>query len=153
MVGCKIQTRTVGDSIEIGDTLSAGSAGSRLYCNVGALGNREVGWGIYDTEGWRSRCLRRGRETGPAESNGVGCGGSDCSSGGSREGGDDVNCDGLAEMDCRGTCLAEEILENTAELALDREALGVNEERIDGTGKVYCQAIANVERADQGICG
>jgi hypothetical protein len=126
VVGCKIQTGTVGDSIEIGDTRSAGRAGSRLHCNGSALGNGEIGWGIYDTEGRRSRCLRRGGKTGPAESNGVGSGGSDGSSGGSSKGCDDVNCDGLAEMDCRGTCLAEEILENTAELALDREALGVN---------------------------
>ena len=108
VVGRKVQTGTVADSIEIGDPRRAGRAGGRLYCTRNALGNGEIGWGIYDTEGWRSRCLRRGCKTRPPEGNGVGCGGRNCSSG-SRKGCDDVNCDGLAEMDCRGTCLARKV--------------------------------------------
>src|SRR5207247_1073627 len=68
----------------------------------GACGKAEVCRGSQDIKGRGRRGLRCGRKTGPAEGNRVGRGGSDCSSRGRCEGCNDVNRDGLAEMDCRG---------------------------------------------------
>src|SRR5882757_5206044 len=148
-----VEAEAIGDTIEVRDAIGSRRTRSCLHSENCILGKAKIRRGGDDTEERGSRGLRCCRQAGPAKCNRVGVGGGDGSADSGGEGRDNVNRNDLAEMN--GTCirLAGEILESTRELRLHLKPFGVNKEGIDRTREVYGQAVAEVERTDQGICG